>query len=150
MWGFTECLKVLYTYHGCCIHGQILSFLDVFFCIWCFICIFKNLKYLASSPFGFMFLSLDVYCAIGVWAVLRFVTWSDVLHFQRRFFMLHFFYLELTRTNFLGIAVHRQKWILAKSNRDREGNTCAFHRRYTDNYILSYPLSLGSYTFSYL
>lgn len=101
------------------------------------------------TAFKFMFLNLGVYCAICVWTVLKFIIWSDVLHLQR-FLMLHLFYFEFSRTNFFRITVYRQKWILAKSNRDREGNTCVFNRNYTDSYILSYPLSVGSYTLSYL
>lgn len=118
---------------------------------WCFFVfdiLFVLKIILHWTAFGFMFLRLGVHCTIGVWAVLKFVTWSDVLHLQRRFLMLHLFYFELTRTNFFGITVHRQKWILAKSNGDWEGNTCVFNRNYTDSCILSYLLSVGCYTLS--
>lgn len=68
--------------------------------------------------------------------------------FREDFMYYTSFTLSSPEQTFLGMPVHRQKWILAKSNRDREGDTGVFHKKYTDSYVLSYPLFLGSYTLS--
>lgn len=45
-----------------------------------------------------MFLSLDLHCAIGFQAVLKYVIWCDVLHPQRGFDMVYDLHFKITRT----------------------------------------------------